>query len=90
VHSGGDQADADPIYGEDAIYSHGAFAFSNTTAGPDGDHQGGVEIGDSGFWIGNYTIQPENGGISVFCREFAHDLGLPDLFDTNGGANNLG
>ena len=89
VHAGADQADADPIRGEDAIYSHSAYAFSNTTAGPDGNLRGGTQIGDSGIWIGNYTIQPENGGVSVFCREFAHDLGLPDLYDTNGGANNV-
>ncbi|RSM56181.1 protease [Amycolatopsis sp. WAC 01376] len=89
VHSGADQADADPVRGEDAIYSHSAYAFANTTAGPDGNPRGGTQIGDSGIWVGNYTVQPENGGISVFCREFAHDLGLPDLYDTNGGANNV-
>jgi len=40
-------------------------------------------------WIGDYTIQPENGGRSVFFHEFGHDLGLPD--DSNilsGGDNN--
>ena len=43
------------------------------------------------MWVGDYTIQPENGGLGVFTHEFTHDLGLPDLYDTSGntgGAEN--
>jgi immune inhibitor A len=52
-----------------------------------------VQIPDNptGVWIGDYTIQPENGGLSVFAHEYVHDLGLPDLYDTSGntgGAEN--
>ena len=37
----------------------------------------------------DYTIQPENGGLSVFAHEYGHDLGLPDLYDTTGvGSDN--
>ncbi|MBA2955831.1 immune inhibitor A [Nocardioides sp. CGMCC 1.13656] len=43
---------------------------------------GGVEIGDTGYWIFDYTTEPENGGLGVFAHEFAHDLGLPDYYDT--------
>ncbi|OLF07120.1 protease [Actinophytocola xinjiangensis] len=88
VHAGGDQADGDPVYGEDALWSHRAFAFSNTTTGPDGNLQGGTEIGDTGLWVGDYTMQPENGGIGVFAHEYGHDLGLPDLYDYSGGGAN--
>ena len=45
----------------------------------------------TGVWVGDYTIQPENGGLGVFAHEFGHDLGLPDLYDTSGntgGAEN--
>ncbi|MFL6143100.1 MAG: immune inhibitor A domain-containing protein [Labedaea sp.] len=88
VHAGGDQADADPVYGEDAIWSHRGFAFSSTSTGPVGNLKGGTQVGDTGLWVGDYTMQPENGGVGVFAHEFAHDLGLPDLYDTSGGGQN--
>jgi immune inhibitor A len=52
-----------------------------------------VEIPDNptDVWVGDYTIQPENGGLSVYAHEYTHDLGLPDLYDTSGntgGAEN--
>lgn len=50
-------------------------------AGPEFNKLGGVQIGASDFWVGKYTIQPENGGVGVFAHEFGHDLGLPDLYD---------
>ena len=43
-----------------------------------------------GVWVGDYTMQPENGGLGVFAHEFAHDLGLPDQYDTAGGENSTG
>lgn len=43
-----------------------------------------------GVWISTYSIEPEespsSGGIipiGVFCHEFGHVLGLPDLYDTD-------
>ncbi|MGH3447427.1 MAG: immune inhibitor A domain-containing protein [Nocardioidaceae bacterium] len=60
------------------------------TTGPDGNKLGGVQIGDTGLWIGDYTTEPENGGLGVFAHEFAHDLGLPDEYDTAGGDNGTG
>jgi immune inhibitor A len=102
VHAGGDQAAGDPIYGSDAIWSHRWF--SNLQGG--GPHGFvGVNVGTNtglltstlvpnnptGVWIFDYTVQPENGGLGVFAHEYAHDLGLPDLYDTSGntgGAEN--
>jgi immune inhibitor A len=84
VHSGGDQADGDPIQGEDAIWSHRWYTYPTSPDGPAGNKRGGAQIGNTGLWVGDYTIQPENGGISVFAHEYGHDLGLPDHYDTSG------
>ncbi|MFC8502177.1 immune inhibitor A domain-containing protein [Pedococcus sp. NPDC057267] len=102
VHAGGDQAAGDPNQGSDAIWSHRSYA--NLQGGGPGGLPG-VNIGSNtglvssaqvpnnptGVWVGDYTIQPENGGLGVFAHEFGHDLGLPDLYDTSGntgGAEN--
>ncbi len=107
VHAGGDEAAGAPQQGTDAIWSHRWYAQINPfgTSGPAGLAQfGGVNAGAGGLssgvtipsnptdvWIGDYTIQPENGGLGVFAHEYGHDLGLPDLYDTSGntgGAEN--
>jgi immune inhibitor A len=90
VHAGGDQADADPQQGEDAIWSHRWYAYATAqgSTGPAGNLAGGTQIGNTGIWIGDYTIQPENGGLSVFVHEYTHDLGLPDDYDTSGRGDN--
>ena len=90
VHAGGDQADGDPIYGDDAIWSHRWYAYYQNigVTGPESNPLGGTEIGTSGVWIGDYTMQPENGGRSVFYHEYAHDLGLPDDYNSESGGDN--
>ena len=85
VHAGGDQADGDPFQAEDAIWSHRWKAFQGTGQGPADNPDGGTQIGDTGLWVADYTIQPENGGLSVFAHEYGHDIGLPDEYDTAGG-----
>ncbi|GAB1644621.1 immune inhibitor A domain-containing protein [Krasilnikovia sp. MM14-A1259] len=84
VHAGGDESDGDQQQGEDAIWAHRWYAWqSENVAGPAGNLLGGTQIGSSGIWIGDYTMQPENGGLSVFAHEYGHDLGLPDDYDTS-------
>ena len=86
IHSGeGEEAGAD----QSAIWSHRWYAFPQdyNITGPEGAKYGGTQIGDTGIWIGDYTVEPENGGLGVFAHEFGHDLGLPDYYDTAGGDN---
>lgn len=93
VHAGEGQETGGGAQGSDAIWSHRWYAYYSAN-GPDGagpNAQGGVKVGASNYWIGDYTIEPENGGVGVFAHEFGHDLGLPDLYDTSGnvgGAEN--
>ena len=64
---------------------------TSASTGPARNKLGGIRIGNSDYWIGDYTIEPENGGVGVFSHEFGHDLGLPDEYDTSGntgGAEN--
>jgi immune inhibitor A len=92
VHAGEGNEAGGGVLGDCAIWSHSWYAFSNLwgVEGPDGFLQGGLQIGDSDFWVGKYIINPENGGVGVFAHEFGHDLGLPDLYDTSGGENSTG
>ncbi|MCD5348867.1 immune inhibitor A domain-containing protein [Kineosporia mesophila] len=90
VHAGGDEADGDPQQGEDAIWSHRSYVNSAQAGqtGPADNKLGGTQVGSTGLWVGDYTMQPENGGLSVFAHEYGHDLGLPDDYDTAGGVGN--
>jgi len=92
VHAGEGNEAGGGALGDCAIWSHSWYAFYNLigTDGPDFNKFGGVQIGDSDYWVGKYTIQPENGGVGVFAHEYGHDLGLPDLYDTSGGENGTG
>ncbi|HEX6248328.1 MAG TPA: immune inhibitor A domain-containing protein [Nocardioidaceae bacterium] len=89
IHAGeGEEAGAP----EWAIWSHrwAANIAGTFEVGPEGAPFGGVKIGDTDLWIRDYTTEPENGGLGVFAHEYAHDLGLPDLYDTRGGENGTG
>jgi immune inhibitor A len=92
IHAGEGEEAGGGVQGADAIWSHRWYAFSNLTgaAGPDFNKLGGAPLGDTGVWVGDYTTEPENGGAGVFCHEYGHDLGLPDLYDTAGGDNGTG
>jgi immune inhibitor A len=92
VHAGEGNEAGGGVLGDYAIWSHSWYAYQSLqgTAGPDFNKLGGIQIGDSNYWVGKYTIQPENGGVGVFTHEYGHDLGLPDLYDTAGGENGTG
>jgi len=83
VHAGlGEEEGGDAT----TIWSHSWYARYQGWGvwGPAFNPLGGIQIGDSDFWVGKYTIQPEDGGVGVFTHEFGHDLGLPDLYDYYG------
>ncbi|AGP57488.1 protease [Streptomyces rapamycinicus NRRL 5491] len=86
VHAGEDESAGGGVQGENAIWAHRWYAYGTDAgkSGPGGNKSGGTQIGDTGIWVGDYTMQPENGGLGVFAHEYGHDLGLPDEYDTTG------
>lgn len=73
---------------ETAIMTHVWYAYTDLIGqvGPSPDALlGGLKIGASSYWIGNYIILPENVGVGVLAHEYGHDLGLPDLYDFSCG-----
>ena len=44
----------------------------------------------AGVKVQGYTMEPEDGKIGVFCHEFGHNLGLPDLYDTDYDSSGIG
>ena len=96
IHSGEGREAGGGELGDCAIWSHRWYVQLTPigAGGPTVDGVvvpfGGTQIGDSAYWIGDYTTEPENGAVGVFAHEYAHDLGLPDLYDTSGGENGTG
>ncbi|PRH76026.1 protease [Streptomyces solincola] len=92
VHAGEDESAGGGAEGTNALWAHRWYAYGTDAGktGPASNKAGGTQIGNSGIWVGDYTMQPENGGLGVFAHEYGHDLGLPDLYDTSGqpGAEN--
>ncbi|WP_405944549.1 immune inhibitor A [Streptomyces sp. NBC_01020] len=90
VHAGEDESAGGGAEGADALWAHRSYVYGTDTGktGPADNKSGGTPIGDTGIWVGDYTMQPENGGLGVFAHEYAHDLGLPDEYDTTNTAEN--
>ncbi|MFD9729513.1 immune inhibitor A domain-containing protein [Streptomyces sp. NPDC059072] len=86
VHAGKDQTWGGGAQGKDAVWAHRWFAYWNQagTAGPEGNKAGGTPVGDTGIWAGDYLTGGENSGAGLFSHEFGHDLGLPDLYSSDG------
>ncbi len=90
VHAGMGQEAGGGEQGDDALWSHRFMANympggGSAHAGPKKYQQnGGIKLfGQEDMWALDYTLMPENGGLGVFAHEYGHDLGLPDLYDTN-------
>lgn len=92
IHAGAGEEAGGGAQGDDAIWSHRWYVNSSGIGqtGPEFNKAGGTQLGNTGIWIGDYTTEPENGGLGVFTHEFGHDLGLPDYYDTAGGDNGTG
>ncbi|MEV6106858.1 immune inhibitor A domain-containing protein [Streptomyces sp. NPDC051940] len=94
VHAGEGEDAGGGAQGEDAIWSHrwyvngDDYGITGPAVGTTQNKAGGARIGQSKYWLGDYTTEGENGGVGVFCHEFGHDLGLPDFYDTSGGGEN--
>ncbi|MER7946581.1 immune inhibitor A domain-containing protein [Streptomyces sp. NPDC096079] len=92
VHAGEDESAGGGAEGKNALWAHRWYAYGTDAGktGPSNNKAGGTPIGNTGIWVGDYTMQPENGGLGVFAHEYGHDLGLPDHYDTAGGENSTG
>ena len=86
VHAGEGEETGGGAQAQNAIWSHRSFAWSSGGghggSGPAFNPNGGTRFGPVDKWVGDYTVQPENGGLGVFAHEYGHDLGLPDHYDT--------
>lgn len=43
-----------------------------------------------GVLIFTYSMEPQDGTIGVFCHEYGHVLGIPDLYDTDYSSQGIG
>ncbi len=89
VHAGMGQEAGGGLQGSNALWSHRSIANYVHNGGPlrlgpqKYKQNGGLKVeGTHDLWALDYTLMPENGGPGVFSHEFGHDLGLPDLYDT--------
>ncbi|WP_417397342.1 immune inhibitor A domain-containing protein [Halobacillus campisalis] len=81
VHSAvGEEAGGGQL-GGDAIWSH-RWNLGETFPIP-GSPEPEVDYwGEGSMYAYDYTIEPADGAAGVFAHEYAHDLGLPDEYDT--------
>ncbi|MCX8128837.1 MAG: immune inhibitor A [Clostridia bacterium] len=75
VHAGIDESGGGGAQGTNALWAHSW------------DLGGLYKIPGTEIRAYNYIMQGENGSIGVFCHEFAHDLGIPDEYDTRYSGN---
>lgn len=77
IHAGsGAEAEPDPTKRKDMIWSHKWTLPTPFT--------------NQGVKVYAYSTEPEDGRVGVFCHEFGHVLGLPDLYDTSYRSEGVG
>ena len=77
IHAGGGaEAEPNPTKRKNMIWSH-----KWTLPTP---------FSNSGVKVFAYSTEPEDGKVGVFCHEFGHVLGLPDLYDTSNRSEGVG
>ena len=88
IHAGEGEETGGGAQGTDAIWSHRWYAYYTDIGRRPVPRSTARRrpVRRQHYWIGDYTIEPENGGVGVFAHEFGHDLGLPDLYDTTNTA----
>ncbi|MFJ7274485.1 immune inhibitor A domain-containing protein [Kitasatospora sp. NPDC098663] len=91
VHAGVDETWGGGAQGADALWAHRSWTFPDATGqtGPEGNKIGGAPVGDTGLYVYDYVQAGENSGVGLFAHEYGHNLGLPDLYSTNGGDNSV-
>ena len=92
VHSGDDQAETGV---STDIWSHRWYIFGEgwlADGFPLSDtFVDGVRVSNHpDDFIGGYTMQAESSPMGTFAHEFGHDLGLPDLYDTDYTSDGIG
>lgn len=77
IHAGGGaEAEQSPVKRKNMIWSH-----KWTLPTP---------FVKNGVRVFAYSTEPEDGKVGVFCHEFGHVLGLPDLYDTSNRSEGVG
>ena len=87
VHAG-DGEESDPNQRE-LIWSH-RWSVIDSNPGSPGDQPLQVDCNPSCAQIYGYSMDAEFSPVGVFAHELGHDLGLPDLYDTDGSSDGIG
>lgn len=84
IHAGVDESAGGGAEGEYAIWAH---SWDIGGGGYVVDDRGTADPSDDIRAL-NYTVVPENADVGVIVHEYAHDIGLPDLYSNDGYTSN--
>lgn len=83
IHAGAGQEESDDTLDDTTIWSHAWNIYNNLDSEGNISGDQGEPVGTRGKVVFGYNTVPETGQLGVFCHEFGHVLGLPDLYDPN-------